>query len=368
MSLHRFREAQSPPTRRSNVLARTKIQIIAAVTALLAVAALTGCSAVSEDAIMSAPKLSTTADKGVVGDTPPAPTGTTSFSYTASKTLKGGETRTIYAGCPAGWFVRLAQPDSSGSNIAEPSYFYTESSKLLAQTFGEGATVNTQYGTSGLYQNFEDEFTDWSAFTHTATATIWCDKVPSWINTASSSAHSANRANAAIRSTPAPTSSNPPGVGSLTCYYCEFAGSVKNAQSGLYLTEGGMSSSAQTLTMAGNATGETVEYAQAASFGIWTSSGILFQDAVGTSGSQGSSINWEYSPNSIPSYGQFIMNDHGAGASNYGMMLVLASSVSKGTPGTTGTGGLCLAGSGSGSQPTLQACDATDVSQYWSMQ
>jgi hypothetical protein len=157
-------------------------------------------------------------------------------------------------------------------------------------------------------------------------------------------------------------------VGSLTCYYCEFAGSLKNAQSNLYLTDSGMSSSAQTLTMAGNATGENVEYAEAASFGIWTSSGILFQNAVGSNGSQGSSISWQYSPNSIPSYGQFIMNDHGAGSSNYGMMLVLASSVSKGSAGTTGSGGLCLAGSGQGGQPTLQDCDATDVSQYWSMQ
>ncbi|HEY1532149.1 MAG TPA: hypothetical protein VGF80_15125 [Galbitalea sp.] len=352
------------------MFARTKIHIISAATAVLAIAALTGCSAVSEDAVLTAPGTSITASKASVGDTPPAPTGSTSFSYTSTKTVPGWTTRTDYSGCPAGWFVRLAQPDSWGDNTPQPSYFYTESSKLLGQTVGVGASVNTEYGSSGLFQNFEDEFTNFSVDTHHATTTIWCDKVPSWINTNThtSSAKSADRPDAAIHATTKPTSSKKHGVGSITCYYCEFAGSLKNAQSNLYLTDSGMSSSAQTLTMAGNATGENVEYAEAASFGIWTTSGILFQNAVGSDGSQGSSISWQYSPNSIPSYGQFIMNDHGAGSSNYGMMLVLASSVSKGTPGTTGSGGLCLAGSGSGAQPTLQPCDATDVSQYWSMQ
>src|SRR5580704_16119890 len=188
MSLHRFREAQPSPTRRSSLFARTKIQIISAATAILATAALTGCSAVSEDALMSTPNL--TAASKAVGDTPPAPNGTTSFSYTSTKSVPGWSTRTVYAGCPAGWFVRLSQPDSWGDNTPQPSYFYTESSKLLGQTAGVGASVNTEYGSSGLYQNFEDEFTNFSVDTHHATATIWCDKVPSWINTSSTTSTS----------------------------------------------------------------------------------------------------------------------------------------------------------------------------------
>jgi hypothetical protein len=304
-----------------------------------------------------------------LGDTPPAPAGTTSFSYTSTITVPGWKTRTIYSGCPAGWFVRLGQPDAWGDNDPNPSYSEWTTSSLLKQTPGVGANVNTQYGNSGLYQNITDEFTNLSVDTHHATMTFWCDAVPSWLNTATGavkgSAHVAK-----LTATPAHTTSataQPPAAPIKdSCYYCEWDASLKNGASGNYLTPSGMSPTPVTFNLAGDATGEYVGVYGSASYGIWTMGDVEREDAMGTNGD---SVFWQYSPNSIPANGQFILDDHGAGASSLGAMLILSSSVSRGTAGQTGSGGMCLADSSGqvGAQPTLEPCDATNQSQYWAM-
>lgn len=292
---------------------------------------------------------------GAVGLTPPAPAGTTSFSWTTSATIKGDSTGSDYSGCPDGWYVRPAQPDSWGETTPNPSYTAWTSSSSLAETIGVGAELTNQYASSGLYQQMNDEFTNWSPDEHHDVMTIWCDKIPDWFDVNGDSA-----------AAPAyPTSSAPPSTAHLQgCYLCSSNSTIQNVQSQQYLGEDGnqnavMSDSPTNFQMQGDANGNSKMYNNTMSYGIWTTGALTLEDGLTTSGT---TVSFTHSPNSVPAGGQFLMINMGAGGA-IGAQLILNTSVTRGTTGVVGPGGECLADAGG--TVTLVACDATDKSQYW---
>lgn len=337
--------------------------------AALTVLGATGCSSNLSDAIVagssatattsSAPVVSSPVSSspaaGTVGLTPPAPAGTTSFSWTTSANIKGDSTGTDYSGCPDGWYVRPAQPDSWGETTPNPSYTAWTSNSNLRETPGVGAELTNQYASSGLYQQMNDEFTNFAPDEHHDVMTIWCDKIPDWFDVNGDSV--AEQAH--------PTASAPPSAPRAQgCYLCSSNTTIQNVQTQQYLGEDGnqnavMSDSPNDFQMQGDANGNSKMYNNTMSYGIWTTGTLTLEDALTSSGT---SVSFTHSPNHVPDGGQFLMINKGAGGA-IGAQLILNTSVTRGTTGVVGPGGQCLADSGG--TVTLVACDATDKSQYW---
>lgn len=295
-------------------------------------------------------------DPGAVTVTPPAPTGTTSFAYTASRSVSKGKFQSIYGGCPAGWYVRPGQPSAQVPTSPNPSVAAATGEYVAS----EGASFFTSIPSTGnghLYQNVTDQFHNWSiASDHPASLTWWCDAVPSWYADAP------------------PLTKNATGdVGvspvDPSCFYCNMTTQYTNLSTGLALDPGGTTggpvlvqqptgTSSQNWYLQGDSGGNAFEYG-IATFGFWQPATLLSTAIADVNGS----FVFASASDEPPAGGQISYVDWGAGQVSNAVMLIQTDTT---WSGSTPLGGYCLTGSGGvGSQVTAEPCDATDDAQWW---
>jgi hypothetical protein len=295
-------------------------------------------------------------DPGAVTVTPPAPTNTTSFAYTASRSVSKGKFQSIYGGCPDGWYVRPGQPFAQVPTSPNPSVAAATGEYVAS----EGASFFTSIPSTGnghLYQNVTDQFHNWSiASDHPASLTWWCDAVPSWYADAPPLTKDAT---------------GDVGVSPIdpSCFYCNMTTQYTNLATGLALDPGGSvgspvlvqqptGTSSQNWYLQGNSGGNAFEY-DIATFGFWQPSFLLSTAIADVNGY----FVFASASDEPPAGGQISYVDWGAGQVSNAVMLIQTDTT---WSGSTPEGGYCLTGSGGvGSQVTAEPCDATDDAQWW---
>jgi hypothetical protein len=291
-----------------------------------------------------------------VSVTPPAPTNTTSFAYTAGRTVSKGKYQSIYGGCPDGWYVRPGQPSAQVPTSPNPSVAAATGSDVSS----EGASFFTSIPSTGnghLYQNVTDQFHNWSIVNdHPATLTWWCDAVPSWYADAPPLTK---------------TATGDEGVSPVdpSCFYCNMTTQYTNLSTGLALDPGGSvgspvlvqqptDTSSQNWYLQGDSGGNAFEY-DIATFGFWQPATVLSTAIADVNGF----FVFASASDEPPAGGQISYVDWGAGQVSNAVMLIQTDTT---WSGSTPLGGSCLTASGgAGSQVTAEPCDATDDAQWW---
>lgn len=294
-------------------------------------------------------------DPGAVSVTPPAPTNTTSFAYTASRSVSKGKFQSIYGGCPEGWYVRPGQPSAMVPTSPNPSVAAATGSDVAS----EGASFFTSIPSTGnghLYQNVTDQFHNWSIVNdHPASLTWWCDAVPSWYADAP----------------PLTRATKDEGVSPVdpSCFYCNMTAQYTNLSTGLALDPGGSvgspllvqqptGTSSQNWYLQGDSGGNAFEY-DIATFGFWQPATVLSTAIADVNGF----FVFASAGDEPPAGGRISYVDWGAGQVSNAVMLIQTDTT---WSGSTPLGGYCLtADGGVGSQVTAAPCDATDDAQWW---
>ncbi len=295
-------------------------------------------------------------DPAAVTVTPPAPTNTASFAYTASRSVSKGKFQSIYGGCPDGWYVRPGQPSAQVPTSPNPSVAAATGEYVAS----EGASFFTSIPSTGnghLYQNVTDQFHNWSiASDHPASLTWWCDAVPSWYADAPPLTKDAT----------GDVGVSPVDPG---CFYCNMTTQYTNLSTGLALDPGGSigspvlvqqptGTSSQNWYLQGDGGGNAFEY-DIATFGFWQPSMLLSTAIADVNGF----FVFASASDEPPAGGQISYVDWGAGQVSNAVMLIQTDTT---WSGSTPLGGYCLTGSGGvGSQVTAEPCDATNDAQWW---
>lgn len=295
-------------------------------------------------------------DPGAVTVTPPAPTNTASFAYTASRSVSKGKFQSIYGGCPDGWYVRPGQPSAQVPTSPNPSVAAATGEYVSS----DGASFFTSIPSTGdghLYQNVTDQFHNWSiASDHPASLTWWCDAVPSWYADAPPLTKDAT----------GDVGVSPVDPG---CFYCNMTTQYTNLSTGLALDPSGSigspvlvqqptGTSSQNWYLQGDSGGNAFEY-DIATFGFWQPSFLLSTAIADVNGY----FVFASASDEPPAGGQISYVDWGAGQVSSAVMLIQTDTT---WSGSTPLGGYCLTGSGGvGSQVTAEPCDATNDAQWW---
>ena len=297
-------------------------------------------------------------DPGAVMVSPPAPSGTTSFAYTANGTISKTKTQSIYSNCPDGWYVRPAQPSAwTPTDVNAALSLYT-GSDVTATNQNSVSAFYTTTGDGHVFQNLGAQFYNWSLIhNHPAAMTFWCDALPSWYADPSSSSLGDAKSVGVSPIDP-------------SCFYCLLTAQFTNLSSGLALDPGGSAgspvlvqastgSSSQNWYLQGNSAG-SVFYDGIATFGFWQDATLL-STAISDPG--GGSYVFASASSEPPQGGQFSFVDWGAG-SVYGAVMLIESDTT--WSGSTPEGGMCLTDpETAGQQVTAQPCDATNEAQWW---
>ncbi len=304
----------------------------------------------------------------------PPPNGSTvSFlATTPTHTIdKGLHAHTFEESCPDGWYVRPAQPDVSVPTSLNAAWIEHKSSSWIKSQDETNSTSGfyEPSNTWSVFQSFTAKYTNMSAdSSHSIYLQYWCDKVPSWYSTASTTTGSGSAASGVKTPAGVASASAAPlkggGPVGYSCWYCSFAEmTLTNLGTGLNLDWSNATSGAPLLVQPGGGNqqwylsggngGSDFQYG-IATMGLWRETGALLDWAIAENPSTGQVSFTDGSSGEPPNDGDWYYINQAAGLTYNATWLV-----------NTQTGDCLTAAGGAGSQVTGAPCDATNKAQWW---